>query len=138
MSAGVAASVGNTCSSDDFDEPLSGLSFQCHFGYVLALQKRSDYSDKGFFMSKEYPQVRQYLVSVCSGCYNMMGEMCTTPGCMFWVWASMEEVGEYLDHMQIRPLIDGRRYRLGTTLKTLEKHGVIAVKPEAATESIFN
>lgn len=89
-------------------------------------------------MSKTFPKVRNYVVSICSGCYNLKGEACWTPGCIFWCWASMGEVGEYLDHMQIRPLTEGKRYRLGTTLKTLEKHGVIAIKPEPPTESIFN
>jgi hypothetical protein len=55
--------------------------------------------------------IRQYIVSICDDCYNLKGDMCNHPGCVF-IRRTMTEVGEYLDLLLIRPIVDGERLRL--------------------------
>jgi len=64
-----------------------------------------------------------YLIEICDDCYNLKGEMCSNPECRF-CRRTMKEVGEYLDVLLIRPISDGKRLKLGSTLKEY-KHNVI-------------
>jgi hypothetical protein len=52
------------------------------------------------------PEVRRYVVDICTPCMNLEGEMCSTPGCIF-CWHTMDEVRSYLSVMLILPVIDG-------------------------------
>lgn len=50
-------------------------------------------------------------IRICADCYELIGHMCHTPGCVF-CRRTISEVGDMLDALQIRPVIDGVRYRL--------------------------
>jgi len=50
-------------------------------------------------------------ITMCSDCYELRGEMCNNPHCIF-CRRTMGEVGEILDTLLIRPIIDGKRERL--------------------------
>jgi len=50
-------------------------------------------------------------IQICTQCYELDGEMCHNPGCVF-CRCTMGEVAEMLDALQIRPVIDGERERL--------------------------
>ena len=49
-----------------------------------------------------------YRIRVCDQCIALQGEMCHNPACVF-CRRTMEEVGECLDVLLIRPVIDGKR-----------------------------
>jgi hypothetical protein len=51
---------------------------------------------------------RPYTVRICDQCMRLEGEMCHRPECVF-CRRTMREVGEYLDALLIRPVIDGVR-----------------------------
>lgn len=55
--------------------------------------------------------IRKYEINICDECYLLEGEMCHTPECVF-CRRTMEEVGEYLDVLCIRPVVDGERLDL--------------------------
>jgi len=57
---------------------------------------------------KDDPKVRRYEIRICDQCIRLEGEQCHNPACVF-CRRTMEEVGEYLDVLLIRPVIDGRR-----------------------------
>jgi len=100
--------------------------------------KTTDGFDGGFvFMSKRNPVLKEYIVFICDACYELEGDMCHTPGCIF-IRKTMAEVSDYLDSTSIRPIIDGQRYRLGTTLDDLARDGIIVFKRPIETETIFN
>ena len=50
-------------------------------------------------------------IRICRQCYELEGEMCHNPSCVF-CRRSISEVGNILDALVIRPLIDGARERL--------------------------
>jgi hypothetical protein len=50
-------------------------------------------------------------IQMCKDCYELKGEMCSTPECVF-CWHSMAEVAEILNVLLIRPVVDGERLRL--------------------------
>ena len=50
-------------------------------------------------------------IRICSDCYELRGEMCHHPECVF-IRRTMDEVGEILDLLLIRPIVDGERLRL--------------------------
>lgn len=54
---------------------------------------------------------REYPVRICDDCYALKGEMCHVPECVF-CRRTMAEVGDVLNILQIRPVIDGERYDL--------------------------
>lgn len=56
--------------------------------------------------------IKVYKINICDDCYNLQGEMCHTPECVF-CRRTISEIGEYLDILLIRPVIDGERLRLG-------------------------
>jgi hypothetical protein len=55
--------------------------------------------------------VRPFTVYICNDCYALNGEMCHEPDCAF-CRRTMTEVGEALDMLLIRPVVDGERYDL--------------------------
>jgi hypothetical protein len=55
---------------------------------------------------------KAYTIHICNDCYELRGEACNNPQCVF-IRRTMAEVGEYLDLLLIRPLVDGERLRLG-------------------------
>lgn len=87
-------------------------------------------------MGKRNPVLKEYVVLICDACYELEGDMCHTPGCIF-IRKTMTEVSDYLDSTSIRPIIDGQRYRLGTTLDDLARDGIITIRPRPANEVIF-
>lgn len=50
-------------------------------------------------------------IRICRQCYELEGDMCHNPSCVF-CRRSMSEVGDMLDVLMIRPVIDGKRERL--------------------------
>jgi hypothetical protein len=54
---------------------------------------------------------REYTIRICDDCYDLKGEMCHVPECVFCC-RTMSEVGDYLDTLLIRPLVDGERLDL--------------------------
>lgn len=54
-------------------------------------------------------RLRNFEIRICDGCIKMAGRMCHTAGCVFFL-CDMEEVGQYLDRLLIRPVINGKRY----------------------------
>ena len=50
-------------------------------------------------------------ILICQDCYELKGEMCHNPECVF-CRRTMEEVGEYLDVLLIRPVVEGERLSL--------------------------
>jgi hypothetical protein len=52
--------------------------------------------------------VRRFSILICEQCLNLEGEMCHNAYCTF-CRRMMAEVGEYLDILHIRPVIDGER-----------------------------
>lgn len=61
--------------------------------------------------TKEKNKIKPYTIYICDDCYKLKGEMCDEPECIF-CRRTMEEVGEYLDVLLIRPIIDGKRLDL--------------------------
>ena len=55
--------------------------------------------------------MRTHTIDICDDCYNLKGETCHNPYCVFYR-RTMKEVGEYLDVLLIRPVIDGVRINL--------------------------
>lgn len=51
---------------------------------------------------------RKYSILICDQCIKLEGECCNNPYCVF-CRRSMKEVGEYLNVLLIRPVIDGER-----------------------------
>jgi hypothetical protein len=51
---------------------------------------------------------RSYRIRICDECIALEGEMCHNSECVF-CRRTMDEVGEYLDVLLIRPVIDGQR-----------------------------
>ena len=56
-------------------------------------------------------KIRTYEIRICDPCYLLEGGMCHTPECVF-CRRTMKEVGEYLDALLIRPVVDGERLDL--------------------------
>jgi hypothetical protein len=54
--------------------------------------------------------IRKFEVDICDDCVNLRGQECHTPGCRFYL-CSMAEVGQYLNLLLIRPVIDGERIK---------------------------
>jgi len=52
---------------------------------------------------------RVYQIRICDDCIRLKGQMCHVPECVF-CRRTMEEVGEYLDVLLIRPIVDGKRF----------------------------
>lgn len=52
--------------------------------------------------------IKKYSIQICDQCFNLVGEMCHNPRCVF-CRKTMKEVGELLDILMIRPIIDGER-----------------------------
>lgn len=52
--------------------------------------------------------IREFSVHICEQCLRLEGEMCHNPDCRF-CRRTMKEVGEYLDALLIRPVVDGQR-----------------------------
>ena len=52
--------------------------------------------------------VKSFIVRICDDCFNLRGEMCHEPACVF-CRRTMAEVGAYLDALLIRPVVDGER-----------------------------
>lgn len=52
--------------------------------------------------------IRRYTVDICDDCLALKGEMCHRPGCVC-IRMTMAEVGELLNRLLIRPMIDGVR-----------------------------
>ncbi len=50
-------------------------------------------------------------IHICDECYELKGKMCHNSECVF-CRRTMEEVGEILNILLIRPVIDGERVRL--------------------------
>lgn len=61
--------------------------------------------------STNEPPTREYRVRICDQCYRLEGEMCHNPSCVF-CRRTMQEVGEFLDALLIRPVVDGERLDL--------------------------
>lgn len=55
--------------------------------------------------------IRDFTIRICDACYALEGEMCHNPECIF-CRRTMKEVGEYLDVLRIRPVVDGERLDL--------------------------
>ena len=51
---------------------------------------------------------RWFSIRICDDCFHLRGEMCHEPDCIF-CRRTMAEVGEYLDALLIRPVVDGER-----------------------------
>jgi len=50
-------------------------------------------------------------IFICEDCYELKGEMCCTPECVF-CWHPMSEAAEILDILKIRPVVNDERLRL--------------------------
>ena len=50
-------------------------------------------------------------ISICTDCYELKGDMCHDPRCVF-CRRTMSEVGDILDVLLIRPIVEGELYRL--------------------------
>jgi len=55
--------------------------------------------------------MKAYTIQVCEDCYELKGEMCHNPECAF-IRRTTEEIGELMDLLLIRPVVDGERLRL--------------------------
>ena len=55
------------------------------------------------------PSTHDYIVSICDQCINLEGSECHTPGCRFFL-KSTDEIGELLNVLLIRPIVDGERF----------------------------
>lgn len=60
---------------------------------------------------KDTDKLKRRTIQICNDCYELKGEMCHTAECIF-CRCTMKEVGEYLDILLIRPVIDGKREKL--------------------------
>ncbi len=52
--------------------------------------------------------VHGYSIDICDECIRLEGDMCNNHECVF-CRRTMAEVGEYLDVLLIRPVVDGER-----------------------------
>lgn len=57
------------------------------------------------------PKLMKREIQFCNNCYELKGEMCHEPECIF-CRKTMQEVAEILDSLLIRPLVDGERLKL--------------------------
>lgn len=57
---------------------------------------------------EEAEPIRAFEIHICEDCLSLRGEMCHRPGCIF-CRRTMSEVGDCLDMLLIRPVIDGVR-----------------------------
>ena len=53
-------------------------------------------------------KINKFEINICEDCYQLKGEMCHNPECVF-IRRTMEEVSAYLDMLLIRPIIDGEQ-----------------------------
>jgi len=53
-------------------------------------------------------KINKFEITICEDCYNLKGEMCHNPECVF-IRCTMSEVSRYLDLLLIRPIIDGEQ-----------------------------
>lgn len=58
---------------------------------------------------KNEETVHDYVVSICDQCIRLEGKACNNPRCRFYLWI-MAEIGNYLDALLIRPIVDGKRF----------------------------
>ena len=83
--------------------------------------------------------VRDYVVSICDQCIALEGESCNNPGCRF-CRRSMPEVGEYLDVLLIRPIVNGQRldedYAKSMRVSAVNPHGLLAEAEEALEDMV--
>ena len=63
--------------------------------------------------------LRKFEVTICSDCYELKGEMCHNPECVF-CRRTMKEVSEYLDILLIRPIVDGEQIDLNPSNQSME------------------
>lgn len=60
---------------------------------------------------KRYPEMIERTIIICKPCYELIGEMCNTPECVF-CRRTLKEVKSTLDTLLIRPLVDGEILKL--------------------------
>jgi hypothetical protein len=68
---------------------------------------------------------RSIAIRICNACYELKGEMCHEPECVF-CRRTMAEVGEVLDLLLIRPVVDGERLDLHPIAKPIESSVLVA------------
>lgn len=56
-------------------------------------------------------KLKKFEIYICESCYELKGQTCRTPGCVF-CWKDIDEVGRMLEDLLIRPVVDGERLRL--------------------------
>jgi len=61
--------------------------------------------------------IRPIVIRICDDCLDLKGDMCHNPECVF-CRKTMAEVGELLDILMIRPIVDGVRLSLVGTEST--------------------
>lgn len=54
-------------------------------------------------------QLHHVTIEICDPCMQLEPSMCHNPECVF-CRRTMKEVGEFLDALHIRPLVDGERF----------------------------
>lgn len=69
---------------------------------------RPDYAPPAFEAIRNDPPTRRFTIRICDDCFNLKGQMCSTPDCLF-CWRFIAEIGSLLDALLIRPVIDGER-----------------------------
>jgi hypothetical protein len=61
--------------------------------------------------TRETINARPFTIYICNDCYLLKGEMCHEPDCVF-CRRTMDEVGDALDMLHIRPVVDSERFDL--------------------------
>ena len=61
---------------------------------------------------------KHYTIEICDDCYELRGEACHNPACVF-CRQDMETVGEVLDILLIRPVVNGERLEAGYKLRDI-------------------
>lgn len=77
-------------------------------------------------------ELKEYTVMICDACYNLEGQECHTPDCIFYL-RSMYEAKAALDMMLIRPIVDGESIKAqeGDTVGTCNELNRLRARVES-------
>jgi len=78
-------------------------------------------------------RTRNYKIRICDPCYQLAGDVCNTPDCVF-CRRTMAEVAQYLDVLLIRPVVDGERLDLYPARRST-KRPAAPTYPDGRTDS---
>jgi len=80
--------------------------------------------------------MKEFKISICEKCYELEGDMCHEPECVF-CRRTVAEVSEYLDVLCIRPIVDGVQVDIKTDEETKDDFKLEEDKKELVEVAMF-